>query len=99
MEKNVEIADLQFRSIIRNLREAGSFSNSLAICDVSGSMFGTPMDVAVALSMILADLNEGIWHKKMITFSTSPQFFVVPDGDLHVCVFLFLRNVREACVV
>jgi hypothetical protein len=46
--------------------------NALSIVDVSGSMSGTPIQVAVALGMLTAELNTGHFHQKWMTFSTTP---------------------------
>jgi hypothetical protein len=35
--------------------------NCLAVCDVSGSMFGTPTEVCVALGVLVSELSEEPW--------------------------------------
>lgn len=47
--------------------------NSIAVVDVSGSMEGLPMDVALSVGMYLAEKNKGSFHNKFITFSSRPQ--------------------------
>ena len=37
---------LQWESYVRKLKESGTLSNALAVCDVSGSMSGLPMEVS-----------------------------------------------------
>ncbi len=47
--------------------------NSLAMVDVSGSMYGTPITVSVALGLYLAERNKGNFHNHFMTFSERPQ--------------------------
>ncbi|KAF9603849.1 hypothetical protein IFM89_038032 [Coptis chinensis] len=52
-EKLDEVAELQWKRMVEDLSVKGKFKNCLAVCDVSGSMDGTPMDVCVALGILL----------------------------------------------
>lgn len=54
-----------------------AFENSIVVCDVSGSMEGTPMEVAIALGLL------GLCDNKLITFSESPKLHDVPNGSLY----------------
>ncbi len=42
----LETMELQWKSYVNNLKESGTLSNALAVCDVSGSMSGQPMEVS-----------------------------------------------------
>ena len=87
MEKAVlKTNQLQWEAYVNKLRESGSLSSCMAICDVSGSMFGIPMQVAIALSLLVADLAEEPFKGLLCTFSAVPELFVVPDGPLDVKV-------------
>ena len=56
--------------------------NSIAVVDVSGSMSGTPMAVAVSLGMYLAERNtNSIWKDHFITFETSPHLIEIKGGN------------------
>lgn len=44
----LETMELQWKSYVSNLKESGALSNALAVCDVSGSMNGQPMQVSLA---------------------------------------------------
>ncbi|KAI4969659.1 hypothetical protein ZWY2020_000573 [Hordeum vulgare] len=67
-----EVAELQWRRMVDDLRAKGSLRNCISICDVSGSMEGTPMEVAIALGVLTSELSEEPWAGKVITFHTGP---------------------------
>ena len=49
----------------------------LPVCDVSGSMSGTPMDISVSLGVYLSERNRGIFKDAFITFSHKPVMQVL----------------------
>ena len=85
-EAVLKTIQLQWEAYVNKLRESGSLSSCMAICDVSGSMSGIPMQVAIALSLLVADLAEEPFKGLVCTFSDVPELFVVPDGPLDVKV-------------
>ncbi|ESQ44698.1 hypothetical protein EUTSA_v10003164mg [Eutrema salsugineum] len=78
-----EVAELQWARMVDDVAKKGKMRNSLAICDVSGSMSGTPMEVCVALGLLVSELNEEPWKGKVITFSENPQLHVVTGSSLR----------------
>lgn len=44
------------------------------LVDVSGSMSGTPMEVAVALGILTSELNDPAFQHRMLTFSATPAW-------------------------
>jgi hypothetical protein len=68
-----EVAELQWKRMVDDLLKKGSLSNCIAVCDVSGSMNGTPMEVCVALGLMISELSEDPWKGMVITFHTNPQ--------------------------
>lgn len=42
---SLETMELQWKSYVSNLKASGTLSSALAVCDVSGSMSGEPMEV------------------------------------------------------
>lgn len=66
--------------------------NSLAVVDVSGSMIGTPMDVAVSLGLYTAERNKGLFHNHFITFSRNPQLVEVKGSTFCEKI----RNIKQA---
>jgi len=69
----------QWASLVDSVRDAGKIESCLAVCDVSGSMEGKPMDVAVSLSLLLAEIAEEPWRGLICTFSATPQLVRVKD--------------------
>ncbi|KAL3687731.1 hypothetical protein R1sor_014040 [Riccia sorocarpa] len=78
----VEVSELQWARMVEDLKTKGSMSNCLAVCDVSGSMDGIPMDVCIALGLLLSELVEEPWKNHVITFSQSPQIHAVKGSTL-----------------
>ncbi|XP_057806516.1 uncharacterized protein LOC131021366 [Salvia miltiorrhiza] len=68
-----EVAELQWKRMVEDMAKVGKLSNCLAICDVSGSMCGIPMEVSVALGVLVSELSDEPWKGKLITFSANPQ--------------------------
>lgn len=66
--------------------------NSIAVVDVSGSMTGTPMNVAISLGMYVAERNEGVFHNHFITFSDRPQLVEIVGKDFTEKV----QNIEKA---
>ncbi|EFC39076.1 predicted protein [Naegleria gruberi] len=68
--------ELQWREIVKNVKEKSDngIFNCIPVCDVSGSMNGTPLNVCVALGLLMSEINTGIFRNKIITFSENPSF-------------------------
>jgi len=63
--------------------ENSSLDGALAICDVSGSMEGTPMEVSIALGDLISQCSKGPFKNTVITFSGNPRLHRLPEGSLH----------------
>ncbi|KFK25555.1 hypothetical protein AALP_AA8G130100 [Arabis alpina] len=77
-----QVAELQWKRMVEDMRNKGCLTNCIAISDVSGSMAGTPMEVAVALGLLVSELSEDPWRGKLITFSANPEMHLVEGDDL-----------------
>ena len=53
----------------------------LPVCDVSGSMHGTPMEISIALGLYISERNTGTFKDCFMTFSESPRMYKL-QGDL-----------------
>ncbi|TVU08369.1 hypothetical protein EJB05_41772, partial [Eragrostis curvula] len=90
------VADLQWERMVTDLRSLGKLNNCLAVCDVSGSMSGLPMDVCVALGLLLSELCDEPWHHRVITFSAHPQLHVIAGKTLTEKA-QFIRHMDWGC--
>ena len=99
----IRVVEAQWKTLISNLRDAGSIENSIAVCDVSGSMgsiyqkygesYVAPILPAVSLSLVLASLAKPPFNGGFITFSANPKYEVVdPDEPLTEQIAKVLRS-------
>ncbi len=81
-----EVVEQQWRAIVRDTRKrfCAAGCSALAVVDVSGSMSGQPMQVAIALGLLLAEIASYPFSGKVLTFSSSPELFnVVLEATLE----------------
>ncbi|KAG0197639.1 hypothetical protein BGX28_008861 [Mortierella sp. GBA30] len=79
----VKTMEAQWKSYVDKLAQTGTMDSAMAICDVSGSMSGEPMEVAIALSLLLAQLCRPPFNQLVLTFSESPEVHRIPEGSLR----------------
>ena len=81
VEEGPSEVNLQWLRLVEDTKAAGQLPSALAVCDVSGSMsMYEEMDVAVALSLLLADIADEPWRNKICTFSMTPKFVTMPSA-------------------
>ena len=78
-----QVAELQWKRMVEDLLKQGKLKNCLAVSDVSGSMSGTPMEVSIALGLLVSELSEEPWKGKIITFSEFPKLHFIEGDDLE----------------
>lgn len=71
-----DILNSQWRD---NAKQTGSLGNMIAMVDVSGSMDGDPMNVAIALGLRIAE--KSVLGKRVMTFSSSPTWVKLDGYD------------------
>ncbi|CAN6193893.1 unnamed protein product [Urochloa humidicola] len=76
------VADLQWERMVSDLRALGKLSNCIAISDVSGSMYEEPIQVSVALGLLVSELSDEPWHHRLITFSEKPELHQITGETL-----------------
>ncbi|KAG0287656.1 hypothetical protein BGZ96_008448 [Linnemannia gamsii] len=81
-ELRVKTVEAQWKSYVDRLAQLGTMDSTIAICDVSGSMSGDPMEVAIALSLLLAQLSRPPFNRVVLTFSADPAIHVIKEGSL-----------------
>ena len=69
----------------------GKEETGLCVVDVSGSMYGTPIEVAISLGLYCADKSNGVFKNSFITFSEYPELVKVQGEDI-VDKVLNMRN-------
>lgn len=74
-----ETIEKQWTALVEDIKHSGSFEKSMAVVDVSGSMDGQPVEVAVALGLLTSACAMKPYHGIMITFETQPKFIDVKD--------------------
>lgn len=78
------VTEAQWNVIVDEVRKLGSLKDAVVVVDTSSSMESMeclPLDVAVAMGMVISEVVEGAFHGQVITFNTVPAFQVVPDGS------------------
>ncbi|GAA0163228.1 hypothetical protein LIER_19143 [Lithospermum erythrorhizon] len=92
-EDGGQVAELQWKRMVEDLSEKGKLKNCLAVCDVSGSMCGIPMEVSVALGILVSELSEDPWKGILVTFSANPKLQMVVGDNLRAKAN-FVRNMK-----
>ncbi|CAG2116407.1 unnamed protein product, partial [Medioppia subpectinata] len=75
----IEVLEKQWLSLCEDIKKKGGglLDNAIAVCDVSGSMDGTPMNAAIGLTILTMYLSQEPWNSMCITFSATPQIHIV----------------------
>ncbi|KAF8448226.1 hypothetical protein BGX38DRAFT_1093248 [Terfezia claveryi] len=102
-----QIIDGQWNSLVKSVKERGILESAIAVVDVSGSMSypvqndrTCPMDSAIGLGMLLAEVAEEPFKGIFITFSEVPELVridgVIDDGNTKGTEkWDFVRKVRH----
>lgn len=69
-----DLVEEQWITHIKKIMECGSFNKVTAVVDVSGSMEGEPMKVAISLGITVAECTTGPFAKQIITFHEKPSW-------------------------
>jgi Domain of unknown function (DUF2828) len=88
--QDIQLLDAQWKALPNFIGERKE--NSIAVVDTSGSMSGTPMNVAISLGIYLAERNKGVFHNHFMTFSDRPQLQEIVGGNIVEKV----RNLSDA---
>lgn len=82
-QDDIATLEVQWSQYLENFKKLG-LQKSLSIVDTSGSMQGTPLQVAVAMGMLFAQSMDKSdpFFGKIITFSANPRWHDIPDVPL-----------------
>lgn len=79
-QMELAVLDGQWKTLVQRIKDSGTLSSSIAICDVSGSMFRPesrdstrPIDSAIGLSLLIAETTAAPYNGIFITFHSKPQ--------------------------
>lgn len=79
--KNCMVLDPTLEAMWKNLPDfVQSDENVLCLVDVSGSMYGRPIEVSTGLGMYFAQKSRGAFHNLFLTFETEPKFVQLRDN-------------------
>lgn len=89
--------ELQWKTMLDNVRSSGILNNSIAVVDLSGSMFSAsngniPARVSATLGILTSLCCKEPFYKRLITFSETPTFVNLPNESLFDC-YNAIRNV------
>ncbi|PTB39318.1 hypothetical protein M441DRAFT_59375 [Trichoderma asperellum CBS 433.97] len=83
-EIEAKAVDGQWKALVQRIKDSGTLSSCIAVCDVSGSMSypvfkdkTRPLDSAVGLSLLIAEVTEPPFGGKFITFHSHPEMISV----------------------
>ncbi|CAI7876380.1 unnamed protein product [Closterium sp. NIES-54] len=68
---NDSVIELQWKAMVADVRSKGSLGSSMAVCDVSGSMYR--YDMAIALSLLVSEVSSEPWKNHLITFARARE--------------------------
>lgn len=88
---NIELLENQWNSIREQISKLSIFDRCVSIVDVSGSMSmfnknPMPIDVSIALGILVAECAKGEFANKMFTFSEVPELV-----DINNCENLYKK--------
>ena len=70
-DSEIKLLEEQWKALPNFMEE--STENIIPVCDVSGSMYGLPMEVCIALGLYISERTEGAFKDTFITFSSTPK--------------------------
>lgn len=76
-----QVLNAQWAALSARMAESGiGKARMVCMADVSGSMTGTPMHVAIGLGLLLAELSHPSFRDRVLTFSAQPQWHMLTPG-------------------
>jgi len=62
------------------------------IVDVSGSMIGRPMNVAIAMGILISEINHPSFQNRIMTFAQKPEWITFDEDMTHIQKFQRTKN-------
>lgn len=77
-----EFEENSWKEIVKQTKDSNSLKGTMAVVDVSGSMEGQPMEVAIALGLLIAECSGDSFRDRLLTFSKKSEFQTVKGDKL-----------------
>jgi hypothetical protein len=77
IDKNSEdnaVTEQQWKTFVNKIEKMGSLHDAVVVVDVSESMQGEPLQVAVSLGLLISELSAEPFKNNVISFSENPTF-------------------------
>jgi len=77
-----ELLEKQWGEVLKHAQEInGTINKALAMVDVSASMEGKPMQVAIALGILVSQISNSAYRNRIFTFETNPHWVCFQEDD------------------
>ncbi|KAK2803191.1 hypothetical protein FQN50_007058 [Emmonsiellopsis sp. PD_5] len=88
-DMEVAVANVQWKALVQRIKDSGTLSDAIAVCDVSGSMNqpqaknGTcPLHHSIGLSLLITEVTRAPFGGRVIMFAEDPAVVSIGgDGD------------------
>ena len=78
---DAQTTELQWKALPNYVQGENNF---IVMADVSGSMYGRPIETSIGLATYFSERNKGPYHNLYMTFSSQPAFITLHDSmTLH----------------
>ena len=78
-----DVIEAQWKEIVKHVNEFGTLGDTVAVVDVSSSMEGLPMEVSIAIGILISECSSDSFKGFVYTFDTKPSFLKVEGETLH----------------
>jgi hypothetical protein len=69
-----DMIEAQWKAIREAIGSAGGLNRAVAMCDFSGSMDGTPLEVSMALGILISEITHPAFRDYIIGFDSNPSW-------------------------
>lgn len=81
-----DVLEAQWKVLEEEVEKIGCLKDCVVVVDTSGSMESNnhlPLDIAIAMGLLISNSIKGPFHNNVITFNTTPEFVEIIDGNLE----------------
>ncbi len=83
-EESAQMIQAQWNSIRQECLKGGALTRMVPLSDVSSSMSGIPMQVSVALGILISEINHPAFRNHVMTFHSHPTWVALQEEwSLH----------------